>query len=333
MAIRREKIKTLDILADLHKDLFHKIHKKEQAFEEQKKLLNSSQSKIDEQEFVRRDKELKSLRLKQVELMPVVNQADNSDELKELNKIVNQHINEKIKMIDACKNIQNTMYTFVEEPLPKIDNIKIEVKKIDVACSIRKIVTQTIINKDGSSRSIKPEDYPSYDINQHYDMNVNIQTSCLFRALSLIKDKYDISNIEAFIEFVCDNSYIVLPERKKQWFDCLMAGFNNDFNISIGVVKQIENLIRFILEDCNVSIYKPNFSGVLGLGSLLSKKELEDILDEDYLALLKWLFQNVFGPSLRNADAHGNLDDADYDSGIMFFIWWFALRWCVLTVP
>ena len=101
--------------------------------------------------------------------------------------------------------------------------------------------------------------------------------------------------------------------------NCLINGFRGNFDISIGVVKQLENIIREILLEQNISIYKDDFSSCLGFGSLLAKKELDDILDKDCLGVLRWLFQNIFGPSLRNADAHGNLDDAVYDSGIMFF--------------
>ena len=73
-----------------------------------------------------------------------------------------------------------------------------------------------------------------------YDLEINFwYLSYLPRIFSLIKEKYSLEDIERAMLEICKSSIVVLPEREKQWLNCLINGFRGNFDISIGVVKQL----------------------------------------------------------------------------------------------
>ncbi|AJI54753.1 hypothetical protein LA56_1558 [Francisella philomiragia] len=334
--IRKDKIDTLDKLAEIETDVYMRIRNKELALNEIKKLYKSGTENLEE-EIIKRDKELKKCRLEWIsKFSRTFNFFENNLSLK---KEVEEEIKRLYQVtengIKNSKKVEEALFIFINKKLPSYSNLIDRVKKNRNNSLIRLVATKTIIQKNGDSILVQESnDHDICDISSQYDLEVNFwYLSYLPRIFSLIKEKYSLEDIEKAIASLSKSSIIIFPERERQWFNCLLNGFKENFDISIGIVKQLENLIREILLEQDVNIYKSDFSSYLGFGSLLSKEELNDIFGEDHLAILRWLFQNVFGPSLRNSDAHGNLDDIDYDSGIMFFIWWFALRWCVLTVP
>ena len=333
--IRREKIDVLNMLISKEKDLYFKIDFSEQALV-QLKILYKNDKNI-EKEIIQMDKNIKALRLKWAdESMCSIPFLDNNPELKNsLEAELENQLDKFENDVNSSKDIGESIYMFICKKLPSYSDLVDRVGKASENSLNRLIATKKVIQKDGGLIAVnKPTKHDSYETSCQYDLEVNIYyLSYLPKIFHIIKEKYSIDEILEYVSFVCDKSLIIFPKRKQQWINCLINGFKGDFDISIGVVKQLENIVREILLEQDISICKPDFYSPLGFGSLLSKKELDDILDKDCLGVLRWLFQNIFGPSLRNADAHGNLDDVDYDSGIMFFIWWFALRWCVLAIP
>ena len=46
---------------------------------------------------------------------------------------------------------------------------------------------------------------------------------------------------------------------------------------------------------------------------VISKIDDNEIITEDYIEFLKYIYVNKFGPYLRNSEGHGNIDDQKYD--------------------
>ncbi|MCL2927754.1 MAG: DUF4209 domain-containing protein [Trichodesmium sp. MAG_R01] len=56
------------------------------------------------------------------------------------------------------------------------------------------------------------------------------------------------------------------------------------------------------------------------------------MFDEDTLFDLKGLLVDRSGSNLRNLMAHGLLDDEDFSSPLMSYLWWVTLRLCYLPL-
>ena len=61
-------------------------------------------------------------------------------------------------------------------------------------------------------------------------------------------------------------------------------------------------------------------------------EKIKDIFDEDTLFDLKGLLVDISGSNLRNLMAHGLLDDEDFSSLLMSYLWWVTLRLCYLPL-
>lgn len=68
------------------------------------------------------------------------------------------------------------------------------------------------------------------------------------------------------------------------------------------------------------------------LNSILYYPEITSIFDENTLFDLKCLLVEHAGSNLRNRMAHGLINDREFMSPIMSYIWWIALRLCCLPI-
>ncbi|WP_123633208.1 DUF4209 domain-containing protein, partial [Pseudomonas viridiflava] len=68
-----------------------------------------------------------------------------------------------------------------------------------------------------------------------------------------------------------------------------------------------------------------------GLSTLLDVEGVDAVFGADIVFEMKALFCSAFGPNLRNAFAHGLMDDDDFYSADAVYAWWFMLRWVALV--
>ena len=68
------------------------------------------------------------------------------------------------------------------------------------------------------------------------------------------------------------------------------------------------------------------------LNKTLDLPKIKDIFDEDTLFDLNGLLVDRSGSNLRNLMAHGLLDDEDFSSPLMSYLWWVTLRLCYLPL-
>ncbi|MDJ0515888.1 MAG: DUF4209 domain-containing protein [Trichodesmium sp. MO_231.B1] len=97
------------------------------------------------------------------------------------------------------------------------------------------------------------------------------------------------------------------------------------------LIPQIENYIRYLLERKGVVTSKYDGKGIqdeYDLNKILYLPEINHIFGEDTLFDLKGLLVEHSGSNLRNLMAHGLLDDEDFSSPLMSYLWWVMLRRC-----
>ena len=64
----------------------------------------------------------------------------------------------------------------------------------------------------------------------------------------------------------------------------------------------------------------------IGLSALLEKGEVDKIFGDDLVFDLRAIFDDAFGPNLRNAVAHGLLDPDEMHSTYVVYAWWWYLK-------
>lgn len=108
-----------------------------------------------------------------------------------------------------------------------------------------------------------------------------------------------------------------------------------DFGMAVHLlIPQLENIVRYHMKKDGLKTSNTDLEGIEnenGLSTLLDVEGVEEIFGPDIVFELKALFCSAIGPNLRNAFAHGLMDDNDFYSVDAVYAWWFMLRW-VATV-
>jgi hypothetical protein len=135
---------------------------------------------------------------------------------------------------------------------------------------------------------------------------------------------------------IVSNSPFVPPGREYLFVKGLYAGLTGDFFTSTRtLIPQIENSIRYLLWQRGVITSGLDDSGVQNehnLNSTLYRPEIASIFDEDTLFDLKCLLVEHSGSNLRNRMAQGLINDSEFLSPLMAYLWWFTLRLCCLPI-
>ncbi|MEB3311845.1 MAG: DUF4209 domain-containing protein [Snowella sp.] len=164
---------------------------------------------------------------------------------------------------------------------------------------------------------------------------------CCFYTTELIQPARQQINLEHNIHIkdllflVQDNSFV--PSGREYLFaKGLYAGLMGDFFTSTHLlIPQIENSVRYLLWQKGIITSGLDDRGIQNehnLNSTLYRSEIGQVFDEDVLFHLKCLLVEHSGCNLRNRMAHGLMDDQEFQSGIVEYLWWFTLRLCCLPM-
>ncbi|MBP0031257.1 DUF4209 domain-containing protein [Roseofilum sp. Guam] len=132
------------------------------------------------------------------------------------------------------------------------------------------------------------------------------------------------------------HSPFVPPQREYLFAKGLYAGLIGDFFTSTHIlIPQVENSVRYIMWRRGIITSGLDSSGIQNehnLNSTLYRPEITSIFDENTLFDLKCLLVEHAGSNLRNRMAHGLINDAEFMSPLMSYIWWLTLRLCCLPI-
>jgi hypothetical protein len=189
--------------------------------------------------------------------------------------------------------------------------------------------------------SVLSNDPSDVEAATRFEMNTNAVFYQTFSAQAFIKPARDQINLEHSVRVndllpIVSYSPFVPPEREYLFAKGLYAGLTGDFFTSTHIlIPQIENSIRYLLWQRGVITSGLDDSGVQNehnLNSTLYRPEIASIFDEDTLFDLKCLLVEHSGSNLRNRMAHGLINDSEFLSPLMSYLWWFTLRLCCLPI-
>ena len=130
-------------------------------------------------------------------------------------------------------------------------------------------------------------------------------------------------------------SALVPPDRAHMVGKGLYWGMTGDFGMVVHfLIPQLENIVRFHMKGARLKTSNTDLEGIEnenGLSTLLDVDGVDAVFGGDIVFEMKALFCSAFGPNLRNAFAHGLMDDDDFYSADAVYAWWFMLRWVAMV--
>lgn len=138
------------------------------------------------------------------------------------------------------------------------------------------------------------------------------------------------------LAFLVQNNPFVPPGHEGVFLRGLHAGFHGDFLVAAHLlVPQIENSMRFVLEDNGVDVSNLMSDGtqpVKILGPLFDLEETTQIFGDSLVFELRGLLIEKRGAEFRNRIAHGFVSEAECYSPAPVILWWLVLRLCLIPV-
>ncbi|EEW1145478.1 DUF4209 domain-containing protein [Escherichia coli] len=262
---------------------------------------------------------------------------------------ISVEVNRAIELVSEQKDIIHSLYNFcfIAHPVNKKRMIK------DAVDSIRNHPFQSIFpsivtDRDGRVLAktngveideLKDEGYSLENIiiplSQGFSIYISLQIQArIAPALKQICEEYYIDY--KVIKDLCEHCGFIPDSKIALFSQALHFGFEYNFSASVHLLAPLlEDIIRKILYDqgeYSAIIDKNAKSTEVSISTLLDKPKAKEVFDENFLFELKMLLTNNIGSNLRNAVAHGLLDDDTASGGDVVYLWWRILRWVMLSV-
>jgi hypothetical protein len=197
---------------------------------------------------------------------------------------------------------------------------------------------KVIARQPGSVLSDNPHEA---EVATRFEMNRNAVYYQTLQAQAFIDPaRYQI-NLEHAVRLndllpIVSNSPFVPPDREYLFAKGFYAGLTGDFFTSTHIlIPQIENSVRYLLWKRGVLPSGLDDKGIQNehnLNTTLYCPEITSIFDENTLFDLKNLLVEHSGSNLRNRMAHGLINDGEFLSPLMSYLWWLTLRLCCLPI-
>lgn len=249
------------------------------------------------------------------------------------------------------KEFYNALFSlaFLGTP-PKASHLRQKVLEIAVENSIYHLFPSAIINEMGKVVARKPKSALSNNPEEvegliRFEMYKNATYYQRLHTLAYVEPARDQINLEHNVQLkdlfeIVSNNPFVPQGREHQFAKGLYAGLTGDFFTSTHIlIPQIENSVRYLLRrqgalpskididkgiederDLNTTLFPINYP------------QINSIFDEDTLFDLQGLLIERSGSNLRNRMAHGLINDGEFNSPIMSYLWWVTLRLCCLPI-
>ncbi|MEH1844708.1 MAG: DUF4209 domain-containing protein [Nostoc sp.] len=249
------------------------------------------------------------------------------------------------------KEFDNALFylAFLGTP-PKVSQLRQEVLKIAVENPLSHLFQSAMINQMGKvvarqSKSVLSNNPEEVEESIRFEMYKNGVYYQKFHAQAYIEPaRYQI-NLEHSVQekdlfAIVSNNPFVPSGREHQFAKGLYAGLTGDFITSTHtLIPQIENSVRYLLRKHSALPSKIDLDkGIEDERDLnttlfpLNYPQINSIFDEDTLFDLQGLLIERSGSNLRNRMAHGLINDSEFHSPIMSYLWWVTLRLCYLPI-
>jgi len=224
---------------------------------------------------------------------------------------------------------------------PKISRLRQEVQDTVWMSEFMPVVMKNEMGKVVASQPSNPDDAEAATRFEMYRLAVEYQR---LHAQAFIEPARYQLNLEHSVRLndllpIVSHSPFVPPEREYLFAKGLYAGLTGDFFTSTHIlIPQIENSVRYLLGKRGAITSGLNDKGIQNEHYLTSTlyprnyPEITSIFDEDTLFDLQGLLVEHSGSNLRNLMAHGRINDDEFLSPLMSYLWWLTLRLCCLPI-
>jgi hypothetical protein len=227
---------------------------------------------------------------------------------------------------------------------PKVSQLRKEVEELAGRTPLKSLIPKVVVDGDGRKLGqrgpLDPSD-PKYNRSLEIEM---CEHATFYRRVHIagivdpmrrqILREHRIT--ERSLAAVLGLNPFVPGDRKLLFARGLYAGFHGDSLIATHLlVPQLENSLRKLLADAGLPVSSMSSEGVeelFGIEVLLRHPVLGQMLGEDALFDLRSLLVERTSSNLRHGFAHGLMSDSDFFSTDCMYLWWLALRLCMLPV-
>ena len=225
---------------------------------------------------------------------------------------------------------------------PSVKWLKAQADELQSKHQMQYLFTKRLVDEQGKVIGKRPGN--TYDDNNGLENSIRItmyeqaKHSQRATAFCLILPALEQINLDHHISpndlvDIVTNSPFIPPDRQHIFLRGLYHGFVLDFMVASSLlVPQIENSIRYVLQQHSVIVSKYDSDGIqeeYNLGNLLYKvPQVKETFGQDLLFDLQGLLQERFGSNFRNRLAHGLVTDNEYMSWSSAYAWGLVLHLC-----
>ncbi len=259
---------------------------------------------------------------------------------------VSEIADKAIEMVKGKSLFEALMNLAFSSPSPKVDRLRTRVQEAVRTHPMSHIFSASLLDKEGKVVGRRP------GISSREEASEEAIRSEMFRmaasdqvvhAQAVVQNAIYQINLEHNVRFddllpVVSNNPFVPPGREYIFARGLHSGLTGDLLLMAHLlIPQLENSLRHLLSQRGVIVsglddqqIQENYT----LNAILYryKDELTDILGDDALFDLQGLLVERFGSNLRNLLAHGLLDQNEFFSWHILYLWWLVLRLCLTPI-
>jgi hypothetical protein len=244
--------------------------------------------------------------------------------------------------IDRVKNktFKDAIFEFCIMASPSdVSDLRRQVEETTNEFQLKHLFSRVLVNENGkvigrhpdmmSSDPAEVEKAKRAEMFSHAQINFNVYTQALIEP---VRNHININHRAEIRDFhgLIRHSPFVPENREYLYARGLHAGLQGDYIASVHfLVPQIENSIRYLLEQKGITVSKVDDQGIQNerdLNDILYDPALKKVLGENLVFDLQGLFVERFGANLRNRLAHGLISDNGFYSVDVPYFWWLTLR-------
>ena len=232
---------------------------------------------------------------------------------------------------------------------PEVSGLRKQVQELFEGNPIPQLFSEVLVNKEGKAVARKParmlDDSQEQEESIQAEMFKNAKLSQKLQAQGIIEPARCQINLDHNVRLddwfpIVTNNPFIPPNRARIFAEGLNAGLKGNFlQAAHLLVIQLEESVRYLLTQQNVITSVLDSDGIQNernINTLLNSDEysesIKTIFNEDILFDLQGLLVSRFGSNLRNRIAHALMDDSEFYSLQISYLWWLTLHLCCLPI-
>ena len=241
---------------------------------------------------------------------------------------------QKARELVTGKSIRDALYSiaFRYSIIRNLNDLKEEAEQDRESYKLRCLIPNVLVDEEGKTKAISGNGEDSiqhkmFKIANFYQgwYGLNFITP----ACKQICSEHDTSLDD--LSFIVDENAFIPQGREPLYARGLLAGLQGDLVIAASLlIPQWENSLRHLLKQHGSIASKPDvIQDDYLLNQVLYSSDLEEVLTEDIIFIIKGLLVERMGANIRNEICHGLFDYSQFFQPQITYIWWLTLYLCL----